>query len=207
MQSHFHFSKDLLEISWESYFPLKFSDSDFVDWIDFHTVEAFIQEHYHEIFSTSVFSSGAFTSSKRKYYEIAGDFFGFFVHSKLVGIFVGTPIDWSSYFFRNAALLSPYRGGQRYTRLLQHLSSILMAHGIERFEGVVSPTNTRHIEILSRLDFTITGVTLSERWGSLVHLTRFLNKTNAALFVNQFCTTLKDPHSKLNPVHLERRPT
>jgi hypothetical protein len=105
-----------------------------------------------------------------------------------VGLLVCTPLDWSSYYVRSAALLPEYQGRQA----IQHfLSGVLFPElafaGVERVELDTSPSNLAMMHIATRLRFNPTGTLLTERWGALVHFTRYLTADGERVFLDKFC--------------------
>jgi hypothetical protein len=103
-------------------------------------------------------------------------------------LLICTPLDWSSYYVRSAALLPEYQGRQA----IQHfLSGVLFPEltraGVERVELDTSPSNLAMMHIATRLRFNPTGTLLTERWGALVHFTRYLAADSEQVFLDKFC--------------------
>jgi hypothetical protein len=117
---------------------------------------------------------------------------------------MGNPIDWSSYYIRTAALLPDYRGRDLNAKLITLLSNELANAGVERIEADTSPTNAAVLQVLClELDFRVTSTSMSERWGGLVHLTRFLTERAETVFHRQFCN---HPRSKRSRSSLTSNP-
>lgn len=88
-------------------------------------------------------------------------------------------------------MIPEYQGNGNYQKLLLHLLHVLSTHGVERVEGDVAPSNLGHIHVLNKLQFNITGFSISDRWGTMLHFTKFLRKETESLFLNQFCHGVK----------------
>ena len=132
------------------------------------------------------------SAAKTRYYEVFGDFFEFFHGDELAGLLVCTPTDWSSYYIRSAAMLPKFQG----RRIVQHfytsvLFPTLQRAGVERVEFDTSPSNMAMMHIATRLRFNNTGTILSERWGAMIHFTKFLAVDKEEVFLRQFCAGVK----------------
>ncbi len=185
-------SKKIFQIQWTDHFPLRLHQSE-IDVVvgDYATVSKFVKESYHRIYGPSsekFFDNPLMGAQKNRYYEEAGDFFLFLHEKKVVGFFVGTLIDWSSYYFRNCSILPEYQGEKIYQKFLAIVIDIIQkTKKVDRLEGDVSPVNYPHIHILNKFQFTITGFNSSERWGTLLHFTKFLNPEIQRQFSEIFC--------------------
>ncbi len=181
---------------WSANFPVQLSDTTVtVETGTYEEVAEFSRAHYREIYendpATSPFLLAEEAPAKEEYYSRNGDFFLFKDEGRVVGFFVGTPIDWGSYYLRNASLLPRYQGKKLYQKFLVYFLECLAARGIKRAEGDVAPSNLGHIHVLNKLAFNISGFNISERWGALVHFTRFLDETHEQRFLDQFCWGVK----------------
>jgi len=56
------------------------------------------------------------------------------------------------------------------------LFEILKSAGVERIEADTSPGNFASMTVMTRLRFNLTGTVLSERWGAMMHFTKFLDE-------------------------------
>jgi hypothetical protein len=151
----------------------------------------FVREHYTRIFEEG--SSGPFSNTresklKDRYYRVAADFFEFKDGDVSVGLLVGTPVDWTTYYVRSAAALPDYQGTKMIQRFLPEMFEVLRQAGVERIEADTSPSNMATLHLLTRLRFNVTGTVLSERWGAHVHFTRFLAADQEETFLRQFCS-------------------
>ncbi len=185
-------SSSIWNINWNDYFPFNINQKGFVAEYSTHEeFSAFAKVHFARVFRQDSYQTSFLWSesgtAKTRYYKEAGDFFVFKMNQKTIGGFVGTPIDWSSYYLRSFALLPEYEGHQILSLFLKHLFKCLEEVGVERIEGDTSPSNLTIIQILTRLRFNITGMTLSERWGSQLRLSKFLSTKHEQVFLDQFC--------------------
>lgn len=187
-------SQTLWGIDWRQALPYRKGKLDVVS-SQFGAARKFVEEHYRTVFEEqpgpNPFASDA-SLAKARYYEIAGDFFEVVRDDTTVGLLICTPSDWSSYYIRSAALLPQYQGA----RIIQSfytdvLFPSLQKAGVERIELDTSPANLAMMHIATRLKFNQTGTLLSERWGALVHFTKFLSPERENVFLRQFCAGVK----------------
>jgi ribosomal protein S18 acetylase RimI-like enzyme len=186
-------SSFLWDLDWHHYFP-KTLDGIRAEYATYDEIADFVATHYVELFETneqSPFSGGQVTAARRRYYERTGDFFAFRDGGMTVGVLVCNPIDWGTYHFRSTGILPAYQGRGLLSLLFVQLLEILAVHGVERVETETSPSNLPVVSILSRLGFSVSGSLLSERWGAQTRFTRFLNKQNEEVFLEQFCAGKK----------------
>jgi len=180
-------------ISWADHFPCRLEGADIEVVVgDYALVSEFLRENHQAIYGASAsekfFENPALAGQKAPYYGTVGDFFLFLHGEKMVGFFTGTLIDWSSYYFRHCSILPAYQGQKIYQKFLVKLIAVLaQTQRVERVEGDVAPANYPHIHILNKLQFTITGFNCTDRWGTLVHFTKFLVTERQRLFSANFC--------------------
>lgn len=178
-------------LDWNRHLPVTLT----ADGIDAHVSSydrslPFVREHYRAIFheqGDGPFSTSHLDDQKARYYRLAGDFFEIKQRDRTVGLVVGTPIDWSTYYVRSAAVVPEFQSRQLGSRLLRTMFPHLAAAGVERVEADTSPSNLCVIQLLTRLKFNITGSVLSDRWGAQVRLTKFLDSRGEDVFLQQFC--------------------
>lgn len=188
-------SELLWNLRWEEHLPERVTqDGVMVVHSDFERALPFIVAHYAEIFQddpSSPFASAKLDEAKARYYRAAGDFFEFVHAGRTVGLLVGTPVDWSTYYIRSAASLREYQGKKMIQRFFPKMFALLKSAGVERVEAHTSPSNMATLHLLTRLRFNVTGSVLSERWGAHVHFTRFLDDDRERTFLDQFCTGVR----------------
>jgi len=184
------FSSHLWNIKWAEFFPASLPQGVTVQWSTFDIVQKFAGEHFQNIYtsqSTSPFIWRDNSPARTRYYQATGDFFTFEHQDRIVGTFASNATDWSNYYLRNATFLSDFQGRGVYQAFLHQLIKILQDHGVTKLSGDVAPHNHRHIHILNKLGFNVTGVINSEQWGSNLHFERYLNPAYRQVFERQFC--------------------
>lgn len=106
---------------------------------------------------------------------------------RTVGLLIGHPLDWSTYYWRSVALLPEHRARGVLAQIMERTYAPLAAAGVERVEGECSPTNAPMMRTLVKLGFVVTATTNSERWGATVRFTKFLCDEAEEVFGRQFC--------------------
>jgi hypothetical protein len=187
-------SRQLWGIDWASQLP--FDNAGFrVCSSSYDHAKGFVAAHYATVFeehdNPSPFATDL-TPAKARYYQLFGDFFEVYYADEIVGLLICTPTDWSSYYIRSAAMVPKYQG----RRIIQTfytsvLFPVLQAAGVERVEFDTSPANMAMMHIATRLRFNNTGTILSERWGAMIHFTKFLSPAKEDVFLQQFCAGVK----------------
>jgi ribosomal protein S18 acetylase RimI-like enzyme len=198
-------SRRLWNLDWNAVLPWKFEDVT-VEIGAFGDALPFIEEHYARIFGADEnqgrFLASPMTAAKRRFCDEA-DVFLFRASGQTIGIFLSHPSDWSTYYMRTAALLPEYRGRGLVSRLMENLCAPLRAVGVERLEGDVSPSNTPMMKLHVGQGFQVTATLATERWGTLVHFTRFLSEEAGGVFHRQFCGHPKNRSANRGP-HLHQ---
>lgn len=178
-------------IDWNRHFPIVLQAGVAVQVSTYEAVLPFIRDHYNAIFhedGSSPFSTTRLDEKKARYYRLAGDFFEIKESERTIGLVVGTPVDWSTYYIRSAAVLPEFQCRQFVKSVLGNLFTALAAVGVARVEADTSPSNLRAVHLLTSLAFNISGSVLSDRWGAQVRFTRFLDSQAEGVFLHQFCT-------------------
>ena len=182
-------------IDWAEWLPRKITE----DGVELHASRIewampFISAHYAEIFEQDLererFFSEPFDGAKMRYYQTA-DVFEIKHAHRTVGLLIGAPSDWSTYYIRSAAVVPAYQGRQLPRRFLPFLFGRLAAVGVRRFEAETSPANLASVLNLTRLRFNITGTILSERWGALLRFTKFVDEEAEDVFLDKFCAGVR----------------
>ncbi len=183
-------SELLWQIDWTEHLPFEVTSGIVVHASTFERSTPFIREHYQTIFEENEESPFAarLAGRKERYYRVAADFFEFKDGEATVGLLIGTPVDWSTYYIRSAAALPKYQGKKIIQRFFPKMFDVLREAGLERVEADTSPSNMATLHLLTRLRFNPTGSLLSDRWGAMVHFTRFLGEQSEDVFLRQFCT-------------------
>jgi hypothetical protein len=92
---------------------------------------------------------------------------------------------------RSMAILPSFQGQGLFQDFLSHLFNVLKAHGVNRVTGDVSPSNLVSSHIFNKMQFNVTGYTVSDRWGALTQFTKFLNPRTEAVFLDSFCAGIR----------------
>jgi Acetyltransferase (GNAT) family len=184
-------SETLWGLDFRAHLPMTVAHGVTVHASSFEKSLPFIHANYARIFcedAASPFAAAGVSEAKVRYYRVAGDFFEFKSEGDTVALLVGTPVDWSTYYIRSAAALPEFQGKKLVQRFLPVLFELLRQVGVERVEADTSPSNMATLHLLTRLRFNPTGTVLSDRFGALVHFTRFLEPDSEDVFVRTLCT-------------------
>lgn len=135
--------------------------------------------------------------AKGHYLRTASDLIELQHLGRTVGVLVGAPEDWSSFYVRILAFLPEYQRPALTRRFVREcLFEPLAARGVERIVAETWPTNIAMTRGFTEMQFHVTGHQLSERWGALVRYTKFLDPAREAAFEKRFAGALpsrKDP--------------
>lgn len=189
--AHESMSSLLWNIDWTKHFPRDFGNGVIMEYSRYADAVEFIKPKFPEIFyltdRPSPFRSENFSHAKEVYYHITGDFFLFKRAGQVIGVIAGTPTDWATYNLRSIAFLPEEQDKGLYQIFFPIIAKILQDHKVERMEGDIAPTNLRHIHVATKMGCRITGLNLTERFGTLLHFTIFLDRDCQKVFAGQFC--------------------
>lgn len=189
-------SKRIYGLDWAQLLPFKMTDKIVVMAGSWESTVHFFNENWHSIYKESSTGSEDKSSpflatephkNRSSYYRETADIFHFTINKNIVGVLIGTPLDWSSYYIRNVSILPKYQGKKIYQTFLHHFLPILKSHHVDRVHIEVSMGNLRHIHILNKLKFNVVGTLLSERWGGLLIFIKHLSPNPKRVFLKQFC--------------------
>ncbi|HKP61520.1 MAG TPA: hypothetical protein VJV78_32545 [Polyangiales bacterium] len=125
--------------------------------------------------------------AKRWYLHNACDVLELRHDERTVGVLIGAPEDWSSYYVRIFAILQAYQRPALRRRFIREcLFEPLIAHQVERIVADTSPMNLGMAVVFNELHFHVTGHQLSDRWGPLVRYTKFIDPACEAAFNRRF---------------------
>lgn len=149
----------------------------------------FVQGHYARIFghdkrSTHFYDEPSTPAKKRFIDEM--DVYTFCRGDSVIGISMGHPADWSTYYFRTIAVLPEEQSRGVSRTFLRRALSRLSEAGVRRAEGECNPTNVPMQRFLASEGFLVTGSVASERWGLVLRLTKFLDPDAQAAFARAF---------------------
>lgn len=186
-------SNKIYNIDWNTHFPFECKNQVTVRYGNYEQAVGFSKTHLAEIYEQENHDSGFLGQSsdaegaKTRYLNELADCFLFYKGEKIIGFFVGSIVDWNSYFLRNCSILPEYQGQKLYQEFLVYFLGVLKKHKVVRACGDVSPSNLAHIHILNKLQFNIVGLHMTERWGSLLQFVKYLDRENEKIFLSQFC--------------------
>ncbi len=179
-------------ISWNQHFPKPLTATIRVEMRSYEEASPLIAQLFPEVYlmdGKSPFGENNSKEFKKKYYEMAGDFFVFLDASKgdkVAGMAIGTVLDWSSYNFRNISIADEYQESGLYLSFFEALCDVMREHGVSRIEGDVAPSNRHHIHVLNKMGYMVTAMSYSERWGVLLHIAKYLNPDDEERFTKLF---------------------
>lgn len=151
---------------------------------------AFTKVNYARIFGMDPADQRFFVDAQtpaRMRFLAASDRFLFREAGETIGLLIGNPVDWSTYYWRSVAFLPEHQGRGFLAAALEHTDAVMRAAGIVRVEGEAAPNNYKQVRLLLRLGYCVTGSVNSERWGTLLRLTKYLDTSAEDKFVTQFC--------------------
>jgi hypothetical protein len=202
-------SKRIWGLDWSNYFPLPLGTSGVIAKnIESTEYFNFIGHYGNLILSQSgrsfPFYSETISDAKSKYFAEISDCFGFFSEGRLIGVYVLSVTDWSTYYVRLCALLPEAEAGFLPHLFLKEVIKILGSfNAVERIEVETSPGNFSVVSLLNRLGFQASGLNLSERWGAIQKFTHHLRPEIQKNFSEHF--SLIDLTQKRDIAKKERR--
>lgn len=162
------------------------------------TAFPFIEAHYPRIFGVEPgrFLVEEMTEAKRRFWDEM-DVYLFVANGRTVGVCAGHPSDWSTYYVRTVAILPELRERHVVTRFAEGLAGVLREAGVARFEAECSPANPAMMRLFANLGFLVTSTTQTERWGTMLRLTKFLREDAEEAFRRQFiCMSDIEPKTR-----------
>lgn len=152
-------------------------------------ISRFLSEHF-AMFSEETQGSApnhVVRDRKLEYLRDDCDLIEFRQADQTIGVLVGAPEDWSSYYVRAFAMRRDFQRPGVIRRFVRDcLFTPLAEHGVERIAADTSPANVAMTRLFTELHFHATGHQLSDRWGPLVRFTRFLSPACEAEFCRKF---------------------
>jgi len=153
----------------------------------FAKAEPFVKEHYPRIFGDSQgrFLAQPATLAKDRFTQEM-DTLLIRERDKLIGICLGHPTDWSTYYVRTLAILPEYREQKVAQRFERILCGGLASANVERVEAECSVANAAMIRLFTTAGWMPAGTIASERWGMTVRFTRILDPRAGEVFRRQY---------------------
>ncbi len=175
----------LWDLDWGTILPLDL-DGVRVTYESFEDARPFIEANYRSIFNVD----GAFyveaPSLAKQRFTAEMDLFVFRHEAQIVGVVGGHPSDWSTYYWRTAALLPEFRARGAITKFCEHSYEQLRRVGVNRIELDTCPGNRATMSLFLAQGFVVTSTAASERWGFTIRFTKFLNEQPEGVFRRQF---------------------
>lgn len=181
-------SARLWGLDWGAVLPWSF-DGITVEACAFDEALPFMERNFGEIFGVGYagrFLADPMTEPKRRFCREM-DVFLYRDGEREIGVYAGHPVDWSTYYMRIAAFLPEYRNRDLLSRTVEACYPALVQAGCQRIEGDCTPSNVAMTRMLTRLGWLVTSTSNSERWGTLLRFTRFLDADAEDVFARQFC--------------------
>jgi len=140
------------------------------------------------------------SAAKRRYLRTFCDLIECRKDGQTVGVFIGAPEDWSTYYCRVLAVDPSFAVRpllRRFTR--ECLERPLAQLGVDRLVGETGATNTAMSRWFIDLGFHVSGQRLTERWGPLTHFTTFLDRDCSQMFAHRYTQGRGDCHTSVQP--------
>lgn len=102
--------------------------------------------------------------------------FGVFQGEQFVGWHVGDQKSREEFYMRNSGVLPEFQGKGLYTALLKNIVKVIGQMGFQVISSKHNATNNRVIVPKLKAGFTITGLEISDKFGTLVRLEYFTNQ-------------------------------
>lgn len=100
-----------------------------------------------------------------------------FFGDEFCGWFTGDQYNNETFYMRNSAILPEHRRKGLYTALMHEVISRVKGYGYQKILSRHVITNNSIIIPKLKAGFTISAMELSDRFGTLVHLTYYFNET------------------------------
>lgn len=100
-----------------------------------------------------------------------------FKDDEFCGWFTGDQYNWETFYMRNSAILPAHRKQGLYTALMHEVLDRVQKLGFQVVLSRHATTNNAIIIPKLRAGFIITALEVSDRFGTLVHLSYFFNST------------------------------
>lgn len=195
-------------LDWREHQPWELGDGVTVEHGAFDDARPFMRDHYAEVFEVGDGGSGFFdepwNDAKRRFCGEC-DVTLFRDGGRTVGVTICHPSDWSTYYFRSMGILPAYHDRGLARSWIARCLPILARYGVARVDTDVAPSNLANIRVMTRLGLNITGTHNSERWGTLVRLTKFLREDAESVFLDKFCSGVRYQRRSWVPPKPERR--
>jgi hypothetical protein len=174
-------------IDWERELPWQFADV-VVETGRLEDIDAHLRDHGAEAFGVGDgrWIEEPMSIAKTQFLQDS-DAFVFCRGAKCIGYAIGNPCDWSSFYLRSFTVLPGSRGYGIVARFDQRLGEVLAAAGVRRLIAETAADNGPMVATFMRRGWVQSGISNTDRWGSMVQFTRHLDDESAGVFRNQYC--------------------
>lgn len=107
--------------------------------------------------------------------------YGVFIENRFIGWHVGDQKSAEEFYMRNTGILPDFQGHGIYKAMLKKIVADITAKGFQIISSKHNATNNRVIIPKLKAGFTITGLELSDKFGTLVRLEYFTNAQRRAI--------------------------
>ena len=160
-----------------------------IEYGTFAEIETYLQKHFSTELS-QMFNYPENTqvkAYKRKFYsEMSDCFIARETNGEMISFLIGNLQDWSSYYSRFAMTLPSKKGSKAYANISSAVFEILKKHSVQRVLSEISPANKSRILYHSQDSFYLTGNTQSDRWGTMLNATAYLDPDCESIFLSKF---------------------
>lgn len=180
-------SNRLWGVDWCHAFPKRFGGVT-VERVPFARAATFMKKHYAKVFGGAEHNwlAEPMTEAKRRFCEDSDTFLFTDDQGEEVGLFITHPSDWSTYYVRSTCILPHVRERGLCGDFLTFLGEQLAKVGVARLEAECSPMNAGAVGICSKLGWVVTSSAQTDRWGTMIKFTKFLDPGAEAVFRRQF---------------------
>lgn len=191
LKSAKNLSEILYGIDWGERLPVQFGDYDLRKGSAKSLFE-FTEQNQSVVVGEETFPSYKESIERKiKYYEFCSDVFDFYLGDEIIGVVVGNPYDWCSYYLRYILIKKEHQGHNLQNQWVRFMVEQLSRYNVERIEVDFSPAHTAQLLHYQRMGFYFVGSTLSERWGSILRYVKFINPQRRDKYLDQFCHGVK----------------
>lgn len=181
------YSEKMWGVRWRELVPKQLATGIFLEPCSVETFGKLFQEQFAEAMSpTNGFVSEILPHARNVYLREHADLFLIRSDDEPVGYVICNPTDWSTYYLRSTAVLPSFQRRGIFSQLLVFLGETLATLGVARLVLDTNPMNTPVLRATQRQGFAISGQRISERWGALVELTRFLQSGHRRAFQSKY---------------------
>lgn len=176
-------------IDWNNHFPLSIGRYT----VELSSFEEFLKTKNHpgSFLVTSDnchdhFIKDKNSQAKANYLNHACEYFAFKMNGVIVGFFMGEVMDWSTYYIRYIIIAKNHRSNNLTTLFFQELEKIMSEYELDKICLDVSSAHVSHVSRMSQIGYVCNGNMLSERFGSIIRLTKYIKEESWTVFNKSF---------------------